>query len=246
MDLKEFWSPYNGAVSLSFDDGTDNQLEKALPSMNKLGLKGTFYLSPGGENWSERLPDWREVADAGHEIGNHTLSHPGPDNILGIKGGLEEKTLADIESDILIAQKRLEQIAPNQETWTFCYPSYHTYVGRGESRESYVPIVAKYFLAGRVGGEYGFANHPCVVDLASVWGLATERMSGFEMIGLVERLTSKGLWVILVFHEIDGSRLTVGSHEFRMLLNYLQDKSGEIWTAPVVEVAEKIAAFQSL
>jgi hypothetical protein len=71
-----------------------------------------------------------------------------------------------------------------------------------------------------------------------------ERMSGHEMIGLVEEITGLGRWAILVFHEIDGSRLTVASHDFRMLLNHLRRRAGAIWTAPMVEVAEKIAAFQ--
>jgi len=198
MDLDAFWSPYRGAVSLTFDDGTANQLRKAIPPMDRLGLRGTFYLVP-----KER------------------------------------------ESDVLAAQERLVQIAPDQTRWTFCYPCYCTFVGRAETRQSYVPIVARHFLAGRAGGEYGFANHPAAVDLSCAWGLATERMSGFEMIGLVEELTSRGQWVILVFHEIDGSRLTVGSHEFHMLLNYLHRRRDVIWTAPVVEVAQKIAEFQA-
>ena len=245
MDLKEFWSPYNGALSITFDDGTANQLEKALPLLNTLGLRGTFYLAPRGDNWQERLAPWKAVATAGHEIGNHTLSHICSSNYTGIRDGLEEKTLQEIEQDILAAQERLVQIAPHQQQWTFAYPCYCTYVGRGEAQQSYVPIVAKHFLAGRVGAEYGFGNQPTAVDLAACWGLPTDRMSGFEMIGLVEELTAQGQWVILVFHEINGSRLTVGSYDFKMLLNHLHRRADAIWTAPVVEVARKIAAFQT-
>jgi hypothetical protein len=118
-------------------------------------------------------------------------------------------------------------------------------VGRGAGRQSYVPVIAKHFLAGRGGGEYGFGNVPAVMDLACLAALATDRMSGFEMIGLVEELTSMGQWVVLVFHEIDGNRLTVGSYDFNMLLNYLHRRRDAIWTAPVVEIARKIADFQA-
>ena len=247
MGLREFWSPYCGAVSLTFDDGTPNQLEKAIPPMNKRGLKGTFYLSPSGEDWEQRFAPWRDVAQAGHEIGNHTLSHICSNNFAGIpiRGGLEDMTVADVERDILAAQERLIQIAPHQKAWTFCYPCYCTYVGRGASRRSYVPVVARHFLAGRTGGDYGFANHPATVDVSCAWGLATERMSGFEMIGLVEELTSRGQWVVLIFHEIDGSRLTVGSHEFHMLLDFLRRRSKTICTAPFGEVARRIAEYQA-
>jgi len=242
MNLKEFWSPYRGAVSITFDDGTENQLQKAIPPMDHLGIKGTFYIHPHGDNWQERLAPWKDVAKNGHEIGNHSLSHTCSSNFLMNFGGLEEKSLTDLEQDILTAQRRLIEIAPHQKQWTFGYPCSNMFVGKGLQRQSYVPVIAKHFLAGRSAGEYGFANHPGVVDLAGVWGISVERMSGFEMIGLVEELTSKGLWVILIFHEIDGERLTVGSYDFKMLLNYLHRKKELIWTAPVVEVARKIAS----
>ncbi len=244
MDIKRPWEPYVGAVSLTFDDGIDSQLEKAIPAMDEAGIRGTFYLLPRGDDWRERLQPWIEVAGAGHEIGNHTLSHRGSANLWRVGRGLEDMTLAEIEADILAAQERLVHIAPHQKQWTFCYPTYQTHVGRGASRRSYVPVVAKHFLAGRAGGEYGCANRPDRVDLACVWGQPTERMSGFEMIGLVEELTAQGRWVVLIFHEIDGARLTVGSHEFRMLVDYLNRRRGDIWTAPVVEVAHKITDFR--
>ena len=242
MNLKEFWSPYCGAVSLTFDDGTENQLQKAIPPMDQLGLKGTFYIHPHGDNWHERLAAWKEVAKNGYEIGNHSLSHICSSNFLMNFGGLEELTVDKIEEDIVIAQKRLIEIAPHQQNWTFAYPCSNTFVGRGIQRQSYVPVIAKHFLAGRSSGEYGFGNPPGIVDLACVWGISVERMSGFEMIGLVEELTHRGLWVILIFHEIDGERLTNGSYDFKMLLNYLHRKKNSIWTAPIVEVAKKIVS----
>ena len=64
------------------------------------------------------------------------------------------------------------------------------------------------------------------------------------MVGLVEALAMQGQWVNLVFHDIDGARLTVGGYDFNMLLEYLQRRSNEVWTAPAVEVSEKIATFQ--
>lgn len=246
MNLTEFWAPHQGAVSLTFDDGVESQLTKAIPLMDKRGLKGTFYLTPRGHDWNERLAPWKKVADNGHEIGNHTLSHICSDNFGGNSNGLETRSLDEMEADILAAQERLVQIAPHQKEWTFSYPCYCNFVGRGMSRRSYVPLIARHFLAGRASGEYGFANHSLAVDLACFWALPVERMSGFEMIGLVEELAGhQGRWVVLVFHELDGSRLTVGTHEFQMLLDYLLRQHDRIWTAPVIDVARKIAAFQT-
>jgi hypothetical protein len=245
MKDESFWLPYQGGVSLTFDDGTENQLEKAVPVLEEFGFKGTFYINPNGADWETRLRPWKEVAARGHEIGNHTLTHPCPNNVLGQSGGLEDITLAEIEQDILTAQERLIQLAPHQAQWTFAYPCYATFVGSGIHHQSYVPVIASHFLAGRMAGEYGFGNNPAVVDLAYCWSLPVERMSGYEMIGLVEEITARGGWAILVFHEIDGARLTVGSYDFRMLLDHLQRRSDSILTAPVMEIANKIKNYQT-
>jgi peptidoglycan/xylan/chitin deacetylase (PgdA/CDA1 family) len=241
VEPREFWAPCRGAVSLVFDDGIQSQLDKGIPMLDEFGLKGSFYLVPNGDDWRERHEPWVEVGQAGHEIANHTCSHLVSRNFFNGEKGFEDLTLDEVEADILLAQERLQQIAPHQQDWTFAYPASQSEVGAGVNKRSYVPVVAKHFLAGRIRGEYGFGNYPHLIDLAAVWTTATVRMSGFDMIGLVEELTAHGQWVILGFHEIDGSRLTIGSYDFRMLLDYLSRKSDEIWTAPLVDVARKIA-----
>jgi len=246
MDLTDFWSPYVGGVSLTFDDGQNLtcQLDKAIPAMDASEIRGTFYLCPHGDDWIEKCRPWQAVASSGHEIGNHTLSHTCTANFRG-RGGVESKSLDEIETDIVAAQERLVQIAPNQEDWTFCYPCYLSYVGRGTSRQSCVPVVARHFLAARGGGEYGFANHPGGVDLHYVWGLDTALMSGFEMIGLVEELTSQGRWVVLTFHEIEGRRLSVTGHDFEMLIGYLDRNRERILVEPLVDIARRVTGYQS-
>ncbi|MFB3891872.1 MAG: polysaccharide deacetylase family protein [Phycisphaerae bacterium] len=241
MKSDGFWKPYRGAVSLTFDDGNPSQLALAIPAMDALGFKGTFYLNPRAPDWRRRLAPWKAVAAAGHEIGNHTLSHTCSRNFGFAPRGLEDMTADEIERDILAAQERLVLIAPLQRDWTFAYPCYQTFIGRGASRQSYVPVVARHFLAGRAGGEHGFANHPRAVDLHAAWGVGVELMSGFEMIGMVEDLAARGRWVILVFHEFNGHRLTVAMHDFQLLLDYLHRRRKEVWTAPMAEVAGKIA-----
>jgi hypothetical protein len=244
VDASSCWGTYSGAVSLTFDDGRPCQLNKAIPAMDRHGIRGSFYMNPKGDHWKERLDAWSGVAADGHEIGNHTISHWCSNNLNGSSGGLDDVSLDQVEADILAAQARLSEAFPNQRDWTFAYPCYQTFVGRGAGHQSYVPVVDRHFICGRAGGEYGIANSPEHVDLACAHGLATDRMSGFEMIGLVESLASKGQWVILVFHDIDGSRLTVGGYDFNLLLAYLERRRDEILSAPVSDVAGRIKAYQ--
>lgn len=242
MNQSPIWGQYTGAVSLTFDDGTDNQLRQAVPPLDAHGLRGTFYLHARDKLMQTRSAEWQAVASSGHEIGNHTLAHICSNNFTGSRGGLEDCTLDDIKHDILHAQERLLTIAPQQKNWTFAYPCHCQFVGRGENRQSYVPLIAKHFLAGRGLSEYGFGNQPGFFDLASAGGIRVDRMSGFEMIGLVEELTARGLWVILVFHDIDGGVLSVAADDYNMLLRYLKRRRQDIWTATVAEVALRIHA----
>src|SRR4051794_27079069 len=92
-----------GAVSLTFDDGSESQLRRAYPLLTERGLCGTFYLVPRGNNYEERLAPWRAVHDAGHEIGNHSLSHTCTRNYREERDarGLETMTLEEIEADLV-------------------------------------------------------------------------------------------------------------------------------------------------
>lgn len=66
--------PARHAVSLTFDDGPSESTPALLELLERLSAKATFFMC--GRN-ARRLPDVaREVAAAGHQIGNHTENHP--------------------------------------------------------------------------------------------------------------------------------------------------------------------------
>ena len=254
-------SPWPGgcqaALSLSFDDGRESQLALAIPIMKEYGLLGTFYIKPGGDNWKTQFAPWREVAQAGHEVGNHTLSHICSRNFAWGRNvrTLEESTLGEIEEDVLEAERRLKELIPDLSTHTFGYPCYQNYVGEGPTRQSYVPMIAKYFPAARGMGEA--ANHPMYTDLhyLASWTVAGW-MSGKDLCGFAGSAAEKGKWAILTFHALQekpGSPWVPGSSyhgsplptdSFRELCEYLADNKDRIWTAPVVEVTQSIIAWR--
>jgi peptidoglycan/xylan/chitin deacetylase (PgdA/CDA1 family) len=68
----------NTLVSLTFDDGTQDQYDNARPLLNAHHMKATFYINSGRFGTTGYLSE-REVhrlATDGHEIGGHTLTHP--------------------------------------------------------------------------------------------------------------------------------------------------------------------------
>ncbi len=233
------------AISLTFDDGMKSQLERAIPYMNKTGLRGTFYVNPRGEDWRAHLDPWREVAAAGHEIGNHTCNHPCSRNLWGNSTGLETMTLAEVEADILEAERRLAEALPEQKSRSFCYPCYQQHVGEGSTRQSYVPVVAKHFIAGRGGtAERGHMNDPLYCDLHYLLAQPCERMWAHEMIGMCERAATQGKWFILVFHGITQEHLAVADADFRELCDHLIRHRKRFFSAPVIDVAQRVQQWR--
>ena len=111
------------ALSLTFDDGTRDHLLCALPLLERYGFKGTFYIiirrvpervndpsSPTGYvTWDEL----RRFVDAGHEIGNHSLSHRRP-----LTRETDRETVRrEINAPIPVFRKKL-----GIDVETFCYP----------------------------------------------------------------------------------------------------------------------------
>ncbi|MBC8233756.1 polysaccharide deacetylase family protein [bacterium] len=237
---------YQGAVSLTFDDGARSQLQTAIPIMNDLDLKGTFFVCPRGEDWMSYLEPWREVAKAGHEVGNHSISHI-CSRALGIDPKatrcLENITLEELEADILEASRRLREGIPEQKEFTFCYPCYHDYVGEGLTRQSYVPIIAKHFPAGRGRGEFGY-NHPATCDLAYLWSWNIEHVNAPTLVGLAEQAATLGRWVIFTIHGINEGGLMVSETAFRQLCEFLNRHRERIWVAPMVTIALHIREWR--
>ena len=63
------------AVSLSYDDAIDSQLDNAIPALNSYGFKASFYLTLASPTLLNRLAEWRSAASPGHELGKHTIYH---------------------------------------------------------------------------------------------------------------------------------------------------------------------------
>jgi peptidoglycan-N-acetylglucosamine deacetylase len=105
---REFPSPFvirragyhPGLLSLTFDDGPDDvYTPEILDELERLGVKATFFVV--GQN-VERFPDVvRRMYEEGHEIGNHTFSHPNMGSVSNRRGTLElNATLRAIQATI--------------------------------------------------------------------------------------------------------------------------------------------------
>ncbi len=60
-------------VALTFDDGPTDKTDEILRVLKESDIKATFFLNGG--SIAENPDNARKIAEAGHEIGNHTYSH---------------------------------------------------------------------------------------------------------------------------------------------------------------------------
>lgn len=69
------WETNKKVVSLTFDDwGTDYTVTKILDILDEYDVKATFFLRANGVEKNPNLA--KAIAEAGHDVANHTYSHP--------------------------------------------------------------------------------------------------------------------------------------------------------------------------
>jgi peptidoglycan/xylan/chitin deacetylase (PgdA/CDA1 family) len=70
------WNGKQCAVVLTYDDVLNVHLDNVIPCLDSAGFKGIFYIIGESPVLANRMPEWRSAANHGHELGNHTLTHP--------------------------------------------------------------------------------------------------------------------------------------------------------------------------
>lgn len=226
------------AVSLSFDDARLSQIDVGMAIFAAYGSRATFYVSL--PNVEQRLAGWREAVAYGHEIGNHTFNHPCTGNFDWARPyALEGYTLERMRSELVEANRRIEELL-GVSPETFAYPCGQTFVGRGRQVQSYVPLVAELFLAGR-GWLGECSNDPAFCDLAQVTGRPLDNTTFEQLEPTLAEARAGGQWLVLAGHEIGGvGRLNTMPATLERLLEYAQTPQSGLWLAPVDKVARYI------
>jgi peptidoglycan-N-acetylglucosamine deacetylase len=234
---------YRAAVSLSFDDARASQIDTGLPLFTRLGVKVTFFVQPEGVQ--KRLEGWKQAVGDGHEIGNHTVSHPCTGNYdFSVDNALENYDLKRIAEQIDQANNQIEKLL-GVKPKTFAYPCGQKFVGRGIDVESYVPLVSERFLVGR-GYLSESSNNPRVMDLSQAMGTAFDDMDFAQMKEVVDEAAQQGRWVIFVGHEV-GSRgyQVTDTKALETLCRYLKDPTNKIWLGTVAEIGSYVQQRQA-
>lgn len=182
------WAGFAGAVSYTFDDGQPSQVEH-YGALQSTGVPMTFYVS-ANVDFEGAGAAWRRAAADGHEVGNHTVSHPRADLTGSSFGEPLESAAAEVEECSAYVTGTTDQ----REVWTMAAPF-------GDDGWSEYAREADLFLNRGVGGGAvppGDGADP--YNLPCYMARAGDTAEQFD--GLVDAARSNGEWQILLFHSI--------------------------------------------
>ena len=121
-ELLEEGAPRKRTAVLTFDDGFRSWLTDVAPLLRRLGVRGTFYVSPGlfgtqhfdvpgdaGRLLEE--DEARALAEDGMELGSHSISHPDLRTLDG----------PELASELRESKEAVEQLT-GRPCRTFAYP----------------------------------------------------------------------------------------------------------------------------
>lgn len=237
------WRGKKAAVVITYDDGYNQQLDNAVPLLDSLGLKATFYISAYFPAVKDRTNDWKKVSANGHELGNHTLYHP----CVGGKGrewvskdyDMNTYTVRRMTDEIRMANAFLETLDGKKKR-TFAFTC-----GDMKVQDSFfINGMKNDFVAARaVRGEMHRINE---IDLYNVDCYMVNNHTAEQMIDWVKKAVETNSLLVILFHGVGGGNsLDVSLPAHREFLQYLKQNEKDLWVTPMVEAAEYIKDWQA-
>ena len=240
---KHLWKGKKCAVVLTYDDAIDQHLDNAVPLLDSLKLKATFYITAFSTSVQQRMKEWKQLAKHGHELGNHTLYHP-------CAGGagrewvskdydLNNYTVKRMEDEIRMTNLFLNSLdGKTKRTFAF------TCGDMKVKDSSFINAMKKDFVAARaVRNEMHQAKD---VNLYNVDCYMVNNHSFEEMKIWVDKAIQTQSLLVFLFHGVGGGNgLDVLLSAHRKLLRYIKQKEKEIYIAPMVELAESLKTWRA-
>lgn len=214
-------APGQAWVSLSYDDALPSQLDIAFPALQRHGLRASFYPTLAADTLSTRLADWRRVAAAGDELGNHTLFHgcsrsaPGRDWVPP-QHDLDRSSVAARRDEVRLANAVLQAIDGHSGPRTLTVPCGDLLAGG----QPWLPAVRDAFVAIKTragGGVTPLAQ----LDWMDIESFVPVDASGDALIAVVERAAAVSGLASLIFHGVGGDHLAVSAPAHEALLAHL-------------------------
>ena len=220
------WAGFRtAAVSFTFDDGPQSDVDIAMPMFEKYGYKATFNIVTNWANGNiNGMLTWsgvQELAAAGHEIASHSDSHP--------DGTMSANEISSSKGKIN------QNIQQPYGCVTLAYPNCNT---PGDAQ------VLQNYVVGRIcnsGSSIMGKNGPS--NWAAVPAMMTGGNGTSDFKGNMQTAVQQGGWVAFLTHGF-----TTGTNGYANYsptnasamedgLQYAKQNDSKIWVAPMGHVA---------
>jgi peptidoglycan/xylan/chitin deacetylase (PgdA/CDA1 family) len=236
------WPPgKTAALVLTYDDALRSQLDIALPQLDAVKLKGTFFLD--GDITPAEMLRWRKAQRTGHELGNHSVFHPCPRAMLPDR--------KNYHTDDYDSVRMLDEIAVMNNvlfgidglmTRTYSVPCSQMLVGGVDYTDALRKSGAVKYV--RTGGDQ---FRSVVADFGALDPFQVPSFGPVDspgaavLIAYAERVRDAHGLGVLQFHGVGGDYLEVSADAHRHLLAWLR-KHPEVWVATFQEVMDYVGA----
>ncbi len=228
------------AISLTFDDGINTHLDVVGPILKKHHLKGTFFVATGMGPWEKRKAEWKQLAQQGNELGNHTVHHPCL--LPQITPHSQDYTPEMMEAEIRDAAQEITKLLNWQRGLTFAYPCGNMSFGKPENEVKnaalYLRYVSEHAFGARAVGLS--AANPDELNVLAINDLGSTAGKGFAaLLNLAEPAVQGHHWGVYCFHGVGGDWLSITPEALDELTAYFE-RHPEIWTATFGDVLRYI------
>jgi peptidoglycan-N-acetylglucosamine deacetylase len=237
------WQGKQCAVVLTYDDAIDQQLDNAVPVLDSLGLKATFYITAFSTSIQSRMKEWKQLSVNGHELGNHTLFHPcdgGP----GRSWIKPEYDLRNYSVQRMIDETRMTNVflqsLDGKTRRTFAFTCGDMKIGDS----SFIDPMKKDFAAARA-----VRNQMHRIDEVDLYDLDCYVVNGessAQLIEWVKKAMETHSLLVILFHGVGGGNaLNVSVQAHREFLVFLKQNEKDIMIAPTITVSDYIRSWKT-
>ena len=236
------WQGKQCAVVLTYDDAIDQHLDHAVPLLDSLGLKATFYITAYSTSIQKRMDEWKKLAVKGYELGNHTLYHPcmgGPGREwVRPEYDLKSYTVQRMVDEIRMTNLFLQSM-DGKTRRTFAYTCGDMKIGDS----SFMMGMKNDFVAARAVNNQ--MHQIKDVDLYQVDCYVVNGENGEQLIGWLKKAMETHSLLVILFHGVGGGNaLNVSLPAHREFLQFLKQNEQHIMISTMIETADYIRSWQ--
>ena len=225
------------AVVLTYDDALSSQLDRAVPVLDRAGLKATFFLArvKGAD-----VPRWRAAAARGHELANHTMFHPC--SAASYPEDPRYTTEAYTPASLLreIQQQNVLLTALDGKTRRgFATPCGQTRAGGADYLQPLRASGLVSYVRSAAWTPADLGVDPSAMDVMNVPARSfAETASGPELIAFAQEAEATGGLAVYLFHGVGGDYLQVSDAAHRELVDWLRAHRKDVWVTTLQEALD--------